>query len=101
MPWKAPIHKPPGGKAKQRSITDAQRPSAAARGYGWQWGKLRKLVLVRQPLCQSPGCFNAATDVDHIIPKAKGGTDALENLQALCKPCHSRKTARRDGGFGH
>jgi len=31
-------------------------------------------------------------DVDHIIPKARGGTDAMENLQYVHAECHSRKT---------
>jgi 5-methylcytosine-specific restriction protein A len=34
----------------------------------------------------------AATEVDHIKPKAEGGGESFENLQPLCKPCHSRKT---------
>lgn len=38
--------------------------------------------------------------VDHITPLARGGTNARRNLQALCGPCHSTKTARQDGGFG-
>jgi hypothetical protein len=42
-----------------------------------------------------------ATDVDHIIAKSKGGTDAYSNLQSLCHRCHSQKTATIDGGFGH
>ena len=31
--------------------------------------------------------------VDHIIPKAKGGTDDPDNLQSLCAPCHDAKSA--------
>lgn len=38
--------------------------------------------------------------VDHIVPKERGGADELHNLQVLCAPCHSRKTAIEDGGFG-
>lgn len=30
--------------------------------------------------------------MDHIIPVAEGGTDSLDNLQALCPNCHSDKT---------
>jgi len=33
-----------------------------------------------------------ATEVHHIVPLDKGGSNADENLQALCKPCHSRHT---------
>jgi 5-methylcytosine-specific restriction endonuclease McrA len=32
--------------------------------------------------------------VDHITPKAQGGTDDLSNLQSICDPCHAEKTAR-------
>jgi 5-methylcytosine-specific restriction endonuclease McrA len=35
----------------------------------------------------------AKQQVDHIITKARGGTDDPSNLQALCRECHSRKTA--------
>lgn len=33
-------------------------------------------------------------DLDHIIPKCRGGTDAAENRQILCPNCHRRKTIR-------
>ena len=37
----------------------------------------------------------SATEVDHILPIEDGGAMYDEaNLQALCKPHHSRKTAR-------
>lgn len=39
------------------------------------------------------GCTSAGAQVDHIKPVAEGGTWALENLQYLCKPHHSIKTA--------
>jgi 5-methylcytosine-specific restriction enzyme A len=28
---------------------------------------------------------------DHIIPRAEGGQDSLENLATLCVPCHKTK----------
>lgn len=31
--------------------------------------------------------------LDHIIPKSKGGTDALENLVLACAPCNNKKGA--------
>jgi len=75
------------------------RPSAHARGYGRAWGRLRAWVLARRPLCAV--CGGPATDVDHIIPRERGGLDSPTNLQGLCHSHHSQKTAREDGGFGH
>lgn len=43
------------------------------------------------------------TDVDHIVPH-RGDPELLydeANLQSLCHECHSKKTAREDGGFGN
>ena len=32
--------------------------------------------------------------IDHILPLTRGGTNALDNLQLLCRPCNSSKGAR-------
>jgi hypothetical protein len=32
--------------------------------------------------------------VDHIVPEARGGTLAMDNLQTLCKSCNSKKGTR-------
>lgn len=93
---------------KQEGRTyDRGRGSAAKRGYGARWRKLRGMVLAAQPLCADPfgihaaaGEVVAATDVDHIIPRQQGGRDVFDNLQGLCHSCHSKKTATQDGGFG-
>ncbi len=86
---------------------DARRGTAAQRGYGSRWRRLRRMFLRANPTCADPfgvhreaGEVVAATEVDHIVPKRQGGRDEWDNLQALCKPCHSRKTAKLDGGWG-
>lgn len=78
------------------------KESRQARGYGASWDRLRKVILVRdgylcQP-CLRNGTPTPATQVDHVKPKAKGGTDALGNLQAICGPCHEAKTILDAGG---
>ncbi len=71
---------------------DANRLGSTARGYGYQWQKLSKVILAQNPVCQMTGCNRMAQCVDHIIPKPKGD-DTLDNLQALCNVCHNQKTA--------
>ena len=41
-------------------------------------------------LCQNQ--LDATYEVDHIIPLYQGGTNDYENLQALCRNCHGKKT---------
>ena len=82
---------------------DAHRGGSTSRGYGSRWQRRRAAVLREEPLCRhclERGITTEATEVDHITPRARGGSELRRNLQALCKPCHSRKTAREDGGFG-
>ena len=57
------------------------------------WAAMRRRVLAEEPTCRS--CGAPATDVDHIIPLANGGTSDRSNLQALCGPCHWSKTNGR------
>jgi HNH endonuclease len=85
-------HQGCGWQRHQNGKTSSQR------GYGAQWRKIRAVVLVRDNyLCQEclkQGLFVTATTVDHITPKAHGGSDDLTNLQSLCDSCHKFKTAR-------
>lgn len=70
--------------------------TSTQRGYGAKWRKVRTLAMKRDNgLCQlCLPIITKATEVDHIKPKAQGGTDALDNLQSLCKACHRAKTAQ-------
>ena len=85
---------------------DERRESSAQRGYSYKWQQARKGFLAKHPLCaecERQGRITAATDLDHITPH-KGDKDAFwtrSNWQSLCHPCHSRKTATEDGGWGN
>ena len=104
MPHSAPTHKPPGYLSKQER--ERLRGSSRERGYTRRWEKARLIFLGRDPLCagcKAEGRVEAAAVVDHIIPH-KGNQELfwdMENWQGLCRPCHSRKTAAGDGGFGN
>lgn len=40
-------------------------------------------------------------EADHIISLENGGTDEADNLQVLCRPCHSLKTRDDHAKAGH
>lgn len=97
-------------QAKAKAARDARRRqvrgTTAQRGYGGRWQTLRKRFILQHPYCQEclkQGKLVEATDVDHITPH-RGCAKLLfdeANLQSLCHECHSRKTAKEDGGFGN
>lgn len=81
----------------RRKEDDAHRGSRHQRGYDAEWDALRVQILERdQYLCQvgrgRPGCLVDASQVDHIVPLADGGSHSPTNLQAICTACHGRKT---------
>ena len=62
-----------------------------------RYRRFRAGVLEREPLCRlcaASGMTVAASELDHIVPRSKGG--ALmdhANVQPLCAECHARKSA--------
>lgn len=79
---------------KETRAKERERGSAARRGYDRRWRKFRIFYLRRNPMCAwSEGCDQAAREIDHIKPLARGGSKYdYSNLQALCKAHHSMKT---------
>lgn len=80
-----------------RKIRKDYRPNSAKRGYGGKWQTHRLSFLKSNPLCvkcKKAGRTTAATVVDHIKPH-RGDYKLfwqVKNWQALCKPCHDKKT---------
>jgi ATP adenylyltransferase len=69
---------------------------------GYISGTLKYEVLKRAQFhCELCGVSAdiKALEVDHIIPRKHGGTDDLENLQALCYSCNAMKRDRDDTDF--
>ena len=74
-----------------------------------KWGKIRKRVMERDYIpnfmtnemefvCKECGAIlrRNQVSVDHIHPKAAGGTDDLSNLRITCIPCNARKSGESD-----
>lgn len=113
MPNLPPTHRPQGwrSEAQRKAESDAHRrkdPAYKARRRLYNskaWQVARREFLATHPYCeqcQSDGRLNVfAVHVDHKVAVARGGAPLeYENLRALCKSCHSRKTAQQDGGYG-
>ena len=71
-------------KVRDGTFADRRRGTRHERGYGTEWDKLRPQVLARDAglcqVCLIDGLVTISNIVDHIIPKAEGGTDDMVNL---------------------
>lgn len=83
----APRHEPVG----------MQMTYGQGRG-GRPWRRLRDHVMKRDGyMCQCQDCSGRrliAHEVDHVVPKAEGGTDDPSNLRAINRDCHKAKSQR-------
>ena len=67
---------------------------------GYISGTIRYRVLSRaKSRCELCGTDQKALEVDHIVPRNKGGTDDESNLQSLCYSCNAMKRDRDDTDF--
>ncbi|WP_198320783.1 HNH endonuclease [Azohydromonas aeria] len=81
---------------RQRFARGARQPRAG-RGPAASpsaWNALRTKVFERDGH-RCVYCGSAEDlECDHVHPRARGGTDALENLATACKPCNTSKGAK-------
>jgi hypothetical protein len=68
-----------GAGPTKRSVSESKKKFVAAQ-QGWKCGDCQR---------QLPGWF----EVDHKIRLEQGGSNAVDNLVALCRDCHGKKTA--------
>ena len=89
------------GRHRRRSRVPGR--AAARRAYGPRqplprnWRTIRRLVLDRDGgVCQirGEGCTTVATNVDHIVAQADGGSHDPANLRAACEHCNKARGAR-------
>ena len=67
-----------GKKATKRSVSETKKKFVASR-QGWKCGD-----------CQNQ--LNAWFEVDHVVRLEYGGSNHVDNLVALCRDCHGKKT---------
>jgi 5-methylcytosine-specific restriction enzyme A len=88
-----------GRCASCNASREQRRGAAGARGYDQDWRDARDSYLHGHPLCEdciAQGFYDRrASEVHHKISLRTGGTRLdPENFRALCKSCHSKRTAR-------
>ena len=103
-----PNDAPRGGRcpsclAEYRKPYDRARPSKRERGYDGDWERNRRIVIREEDtcwLCGQPvnknlrGTDPLGPSVDHVVPLARGGSNARGNLRLAHFGCNSSRNAR-------
>jgi 5-methylcytosine-specific restriction enzyme A len=65
----------------------------ARQGSTRAWRRVRLQALQRDRF-RCVRCGREASEVDHVVAREVGGTDALANLRSLCAACHAARHGR-------
>jgi len=88
---------------KHRHVSEAKKKNVAGKQFfkcaNQPGSKIKGLTRYNCPLWEkngdNKGCFDeSGYDIDHIVEHSITADDSIDNLQALCKSCHSVKTKR-------
>ena len=80
---------------------------AETSGVAYQQGELagyevREYLLEKwRRVCAYCGATNVPLQIEHIIPKARGGSNRVSNLTLACAPCNTAKGTQTAAEFGH
>jgi 5-methylcytosine-specific restriction endonuclease McrA len=78
-------------------ISGVEYQQGTLKGY-----EVREYVLEKwQRRCAYCGAADVPLQVEHIVPKARGGTNRISNLTLACKACNRRKNALTAAEFGY
>lgn len=88
-------------QAAWQARQDQIRGSSTQRGYGSRWRRTAAAAVADHRAVHGDWCpghgvpGHLAQDLtgDHIVPKARGGSDERENVAVLCRACNARKHA--------
>lgn len=96
------------GKAEMLSATDRvfraarlriAEPSVVRLSYYVKVPYQARVALNRRAVFARDGhrcqyCGASAENIDHVVPRSKGGLHAWDNVVAACRPCNTRKRDR-------
>ncbi len=80
-----------------------ERNKETTRRYSGSWKKIRKAYAASHPWCEEclkAGRYTPTEHIHHRLPLSAGGSNNEENLEAVCKSCHSRIHAKLGDRFG-
>lgn len=83
-----------GDSSVADEVHEPAEPAQPSKDPGRASLSIRKRFLIMkrdQYRCRLCGAAGVAIEVDHIVPVARGGSDALDNLQTLCFQCNRGK----------
>jgi 5-methylcytosine-specific restriction endonuclease McrA len=81
--------------------------NAEVAGVEYQWGELagwevRSYLLEKyQRRCVYCGATNGPFEVDHVLPRSRGGSDRVSNLVLSCHACNQAKANQTAEEFGY
>ena len=81
----------------ERAIREAKRRASKRASQGtFTLEEIKILLKTQNYSCANPHCCadlrREIKHLDHVKPLARGGSNNIENLQWLCRPCNSRKS---------
>ena len=80
-------------KKVNRDYERYSRDPVTKKRYGRSWEKIRARYVETHPFCEEcykNGIITPVEHVHHKKPLSEGGTNDFDNLESLCRACHSR-----------
>jgi hypothetical protein len=84
-------------KMQDPEVTGLEYQQGQTQGY-----LVREYLLQKwKRMCSYCGATGLPLEVEHLTPKARGGTDRVSNLVLACEPCNRRKGNQTAAEFGY
>ena len=82
-------------RSDERRIRPTKRPTS------WPKGVKRELLRRQDYVCVYCGHrrISRSFEIEHMTPVTRGGSNDMDNLQGICRPCNKRKGVLTDGEF--